>query len=442
MKKNKLSQFFKEDLWRVTHDDVKTGKRVLYNILRTIILSVRGFIDKDLNIRANGLTYSLMFAIVPILAMVLAIAKGFGFENMIESKLNDSFLGEMNMVPTIMGFVERYLDTTQGGIFIGVGLLILIWAVYLFFRNVEMTFNGIWNVRQSRSVGRQLTNYIFILFMIPILIVVSSGLTVFLNSTASWLAEFESMRYFNRFFVKVAPFIVAWFIFTWMYCVIPNTKVKFLSGFIPGVICGTLFQLLQMLSVYIIMFLGRTSVVYGAFASIPILLMWLQWSCLLMLTGAEMSYAIQNKEEFEYESDMLTMSRRYKDYIMLYLLMIIVRRFENEELPLTAHELAYEHHLPTRLVTRLLSRLEDTGIVREVYVEGKEERTFQPALDIHKISVGMVIDRIEGQGSELFLRNAPKPMQLFWKQYMQLKNDRVDLHDVMLVEWEKRIQKP
>lgn len=442
MKQNKLSQFLKEDLWRATRSDVKTGRRVLYNILRTIILSVRGFVDKNLNIRANGLTYSLMFAIVPILAMVLAIAKGFGFESMIEAKLSESFLGEMNMVPTIMGFVERYLNTTQGGVFIGVGLLILIWAVYLFFRNVEMTFNGIWNVRKSRSIGRQLTNYIFILFMIPILVVVSSGLTVFVNSAMSWLAEFESMQHINRLLVKGIPFVLAWLIFTWMYCAIPNTKVKFLSGFIPGVICGTLFQLLQMLSVYIIVLLGRTSVVYGAFASIPLLLMWLQWTCLLLLTGAEMSYAIQNNEEFEYEKDVLTMSRRYKDYIMLYILMIVVRRFENDEEPLTAQEIAHEQHLPTRVVTRLLSRLTDTGIVREVYVEGKEERTFQPAMDIHKISVGMVIDRIEGQGAELFLNNAPKPMQLFWKQYMQLKNDRVDLHDVMLVEWEKRIQKP
>lgn len=428
-----FKNFIQVELWHTAGTEIASrAKRIVFSALKTVILSVRGFVDKDLNLRASGLTYSLMFAIVPILAMVLAVAKGFGFAGVIEQSLNDSFLGQMNMVPMIMGFVERYLDTAQGGAFIGVGLLILLWAVYSFFRTVEQLFNNIWNVRQSRSIPRQLTNYIFILFLIPILIVVTSGLSIFLNTAASSLPHVQWLMDMQTWVVKFLSFVVAWAVFTWMYMAIPNTKVRFISAVVPGVVIGTLFQLLQMLSVYIIVFLSRTSVVYGAFASIPLLLTWLQWSCLMILIGAEMSFSIQNQEEFEYEQELNGMSRRYKDYVMYYLLSVIVRRFDANQPPLTAHELARQEHLPTRLVSRLLSRLTEVGVLCEVHQEGVEERSYQPALDTHAITMGMVNDRIDGQGTEAFLEHVPQSMHDFWARFLDLKQRHSTLNEVFI----------
>ena len=431
----KIKHFLTTELWRTTGwGEQPWWRRLVYSLLKVVTLTVRGFQSKDLAIKANGLTYSLMFAIVPILAMVLAIAKGFGFDTVIEERLQGSFLGEMNMVPMVMGFVERYLDTAQGGVFIGIGLLILIWAVYAFFRSVELSFNGIWNVQQSRSVARQLSNYIFILFLIPILIVVTSGLSIYLNSAASSLADIAMLRSMQRGFVKFLSYAIVWLVFTWMYWAIPNTKVKFGAALVPGIIMGTLFQLLQALSMYIIVFLSRTSIVYGAFASIPLLLMWLQWSCLLILIGAELSYAIQNKEEFEYEKDLNAMSRRYKDCLTLYLLSAIIERFNNDQPPMSAHDMAEAFHLPVRMVNSLLSRLQEVGVVRTLYVENNEEKTYQPALDTHLISVGMVFERIDAQGVEEFLRDVPEDLQKFWERFMQMKREHNSLNDVYVQE--------
>ena len=203
-----------------------------------------------------------------------------------------------------------------------------------------------------------------------------------------------------------------------------------MSALIPGILMGTLFQLLQMLSVYLIAMLGRTSIVYGAFATIPILMVLLQYTSLLILIGAEMSYAIQNNEEFEYEHDLSQMSRRYKDFITLYLLSIIIKRFEADEAPLTAHQLSIRDHLPIRLVNRLLSRLVETGVLREVFVEDEEDRTYQPALDTHKISVGMVIERIESQGTEFFLQQPSPEMETFWESYLEMLQNHRELNKV------------
>ena len=327
--------------------------------------------------------------------------------------------------------MDRYLETAQGGVFIGIGLLILLWAVYSFFQSVETSFNKIWNVHKSRSILRQITTYIAIVVLIPILIVCSAGINLYLHSMVEGYIHLGAAQ---ESAVKFVQFLICWGLFTCMYLAIPNTKVKFLPAVIPGVLMGTLFQLLQMLSVYLIALLSRTSIVYGAFATLPILMTMLQYTSLLILIGAEMAYAIQNNEEFEYEHDLNLMSRRYKDFITLYLLSVIIRRFEADEAPLTAHELAVRDHLPIRVVNQLLSRLEETGLVREVYVEDKEDRTFQPALDTHRISVGMVISRIDEQGSESFLQNPTEEMQTFWKKYLHLKDEHKKLNQILINE--------
>ena len=431
-----IIRFLRYDMWRVTATEFDGFFQKLgYNIIRTIVLVVRGFASKNLNDKAKSLTYSLIFAIVPILAMIVAVAKGFGVADVIETQLNKSFLGETNLVPTIMAMVERYLDTAQGGLFIGIGILILLWAVYSFFESVETAFNKIWNVKKSRSILRQVTTYIAIVVLIPVLIVCSAGINIFLHSTVESTIHIEALHHFvHTSGVKFLQFAICWMLFTVMYVGIPNTKVRFMSAFIPGVIMGTLFQLLQMLSVYLIAMLSRTSIVYGAFATIPILMTWLQYTSLLILIGAEMSYAIQNNEEFEYESDLKNISRRYKDFIMLYLLYTIIMRFEADEEPMTAHDMAVRDHLPIRLVNQLLGRMVETGILREVYVEGEEDKTFQPAMDTHKISLGMVTDRIEKQGNELFLQSPSEEMQQFWKKYTSISEKYDALGKVMIDE--------
>ena len=395
-------------------------KRLGYRILQTIILFARGFKDKALNVRANSLSFSLLFAFVPMVAGVFAIARGFGFEELLQERISTSFLAEANIAPTIMEWVERYLETARGGLFLGIGLVVLIWAVYAFFNMLELSFNNIWNVKQSRSFGRRLSNYMVVLLLVPIMIILSSGISIFLNSAASASPVLQAIEPIRRVLLRLIPFVVASGVFTWIFIAIPNTKVRFLSAIIPGVIVGILFQLVQMFSVYLVMLFTRMSVVYGAFSAIPLILVWLHITCWLLLIGAELAFAIQNNDLFAYEKDLETMSRRYKDYIMLYLLSVIIRRFEAGESPQTAQKMAAEHQLPIRLVQQLLSRLEETSIVRRVYTEDEEEQAFVPALDTKSITVEMVIGRISAQGTEDFLQHTPAEMQAFWLRYQQM----------------------
>jgi membrane protein len=417
----KLREFLQYDLWRqphVTTPDPK--KRLGYRVLQTIILVGRSFKDKALNVRANSLSFSLLFAFIPMVAGVFAIARGFGFEELIKERLSSSFLAEANIAPMIIEWVERYLETARDGLFLGIGLIVLIWAVYAFFNMLERSFNTIWNVKQSRSFGRRLTNYMVVLLLVPIMIILTSGISIFFNSTAALSPVWQAIEPIRRLLLRLVPFVVASGVFTWIFIAIPNTKVRFLSAVIPGVLMGVLFQVVQMFSVYLVVFFTRMSVVYGAFSAIPLTLIWLHIACWLLLVGAELAFAIQNNEMFAYEKDLEAISRRYKDYVMLYLLFVIVRRFEKAEAPQTAHQMAEQNQLPIRLVQQLLSRLEEANIIRRVYIEQAEDETFVPAMDTRMITVEMVIDRISTHGTEEFLQHTPQEMKEFWQHYLQM----------------------
>ena len=417
----RIREFIQYDLWRQSHIGVHAPKkRLLYRILQTLILVGRGFKDQVLVVRANSLTYALLFAFIPMMALIYAVARGFGFEELVSQQLTGSFLAEANIAPILLEWVERYLATARDGLFVGIGLVVLIWAVYAFFNMLENSFNSIWNVKKTRSFGRRMTNYVMTLLLVPILVVVTSGISIFLNSTEVLSSVLQSVEPLRKFMLRFIPFVATSAVFTWIFIAIPSTKVKFSSAIIPGVLMGFLYQVVQALSMYLVVLFTRMSIVYGAFSAIPLVLIWLNITCWLLLIGSALAFAIQNNDWFAYERDIETMSRRYKDYVMLYLLSVIVRRFEHGDAPQTAQEMALHHQLPIRLVSQLLTRLEDTNIVRRVYVEQEEDETFVPAMDTRLITVEMVIGRISAQGTEEFLQHTPPEMQAFWQRYLQM----------------------
>ena len=391
-------------------------------VRQTLLTAIQGFGNQKLNVIANHLTYSLLFAIVPILALVFAFAKGFGFSYLIDQQMEQYTFVSSEWVNTFTSIINRYIETSNRGLFIGVGLVILIGAVYIFFRNVELAFNEIWNVKQSRSISRQSLNYIAVLFLIPVLIVVTSGLNIYLHTAAESWDMFDFLAPYRDSFLNFIQFILLTAIFTWMYMAIPNTKVHFKSGCIPGVITSLLLMLIETFSVYLMVLLSRMSIVYGAFAFIPIMLVIIKWLCLIILIGAELSYAIQNNEDMAYQHDLQTMSRRYKDFLTIYLLCIVIRCFEKEEQPLTARELATQVGIPVRQATLLLTRLESCHLVRELYIEGKEDKVFQPACDTHTITLSKVLDKLDQQGSEDFIVPVNDKMQQLWKSFTELKH--------------------
>ncbi len=426
----KFFQFVSHDIWHMTETGLSRGKIILYRMVKTPVLVVRGFVSEGLTIKASALSFSLLFALVPIVALVLAIARGLGFGDLIERKLSGSGLGGVEVAPKILEFVQRYLETAQGGVFLGIGILFLLYSIYVFFQQVENSFNSIWQVKKSRSFARQFTTYFSILLFLPIVMVLTSGLTIYINEMVGGIEVFTGVV---RVLLKILPLLLIWIVFALIFFIVPNTNVKFANALISGVISGTAFQAFQSLYIWGQVYLARYNVVYGSFAAIPLLLLWLQVTSHIILIGAEITYLIQNIRNFEYEVDTKNISPRYSDYIGLYIMYLVVKRFEAAGPPITVKEIVDDNHLPIRLVGRLLSKLVDAKLLVEVRSDVEEDRSYLPAIDINQLSVGTYISKLESYGSELFIRDITPQMEEFWNKNLILRGDIERVADEVLI---------
>lgn len=422
----KVMDFLMHDIYRVTEADFKKPMRILVRFLKKIVLSIRGFIEDDISIKASALTYYTVFALVPIMALILAIGKGFGFQESIEAFVV-KLLGEnQEFVPIVMDFVHNYLNNIRGGVFVGVGIAMLLWAVLNMFRQIEANFNRIWNVKKNRSIVRQFTTYITVFIVVPILIVVTSGLN---SKIEEWVSIIEASTAgvilipIYRTLINLAPFVVYWLLFTLVFVLIPNTKVRFSDALLSGIITGTAMLVVQSLYFNGQISLSKYNAVYGSFAAVPLLLFLFQLSWMIVLYGAELCYVSQNLENFSFDHDTKNITRRYSDYITIVVLKVIVDRFCNGEEPYSALDIAQKYNIPNRLVNDHLKLLVETKIVSEIYIDGNIDRYYQPALDVNKITLNLVYDRVMQLGSENFRISEEESFKNIWNCMQQIQND-------------------
>jgi membrane protein len=335
-----------------------------------------------------------------------------------------------------LGFINNYLEYTQGGLFVGFGIAILLWAVINTFRQIEANFNAIWNVNKNRSIVRQFTTYMTMLIVVPFLIVISSGLTAKVDEYVSLIAD-SSLGSFlvvvYQFLVKLAPFVIYWLLFTLVYVIIPNTKVKITDAMLAGVVTGTAFLAIQFVYVNGQVSLSQYNAVYGSFAAIPLLLFWLQLSWTIILYGAELCYVSQNLINFSFESDTKNISRRYKDYTLFIVLKIIISRFCQGQKPISANQIALEYNIPIRLVHDHIKLLVDTEIISEIYIEQNAERFYQPAIDVNLITVHFVFDKINRFGSENFKITDNENFSDIWQKLQALQQTINDESSKILI---------
>lgn len=419
----KLSDFVNYEIWRVSESEVTHAKFSFYNILKTVILAVRRFTSDRIMNKASALTYSTLLSIVPLLAIVFAIARGFGFDNMMEEQVRSGLGSQEVATETILSFVDSYLKQTKSGVFVGVGLVMLLWTVVNLTANIELTFNNIWQVKKQRTLYRKITDYFSMFLLLPILIVVSGGLTIFMSTMIKSMEGFAVLAPFLKFLVRLIPFALTWGMFTALYVFIPNTKVRLKNALISGVIVGTAYQAFQFLYISGQISVTKYNAIYGSFAAIPLFLLWLQISWTICLFGVELTYAGQNIKNFNFEKDTKNISRRYRDFLSILIMSLICKRFENGDKPYTAEEISSEHKIPIRLTHHILNQLQDINLIHELVEDTKSESImYLPSMDINKINVALLLDRIDTKGSEDFKVDKDEKFNNQWNALIESRD--------------------
>jgi membrane protein len=405
--------------------------------VKIVLLTLRGFNEANIQLRSSALTLYTILSLVPVLAMIFGIAKGFGIEQYLKSVLSQELSEHQALLSELLKFVDRYLGNISGGFITGVGFVILFWSVMKVLGNIESSFNEIWRVKKSRMITRKFTDYISLIVIVPIFIFIASSFTVSQVESVSRSIPFLSyLSPLLKGIINLLSYTLIWFVFTLIYIIIPNTHVKFLPALVAGIIAGTMFQVLQWAYVNFQSYLSGYGAIYGTFAAIPLFLMWLEFSWLIVLLGAEISYAYQNADNYEHEAEQLSISQYYRKALIIMIMSRIVKNFINGQPAMNAVQLSEQLEIPVRLVRDILYELVGAKMLSEVVTQDIKEIAYQPAMDSSMLTVNYVFDLLDKKGSEpLFIGNSgelKKVTKIIDSYYEKFKNspENILLRDI------------
>ena len=299
-----IIKFVTKDIWQLDLDDFGRAKSKLLKYLKVAIITVKEAAINHLGLYAFSLSFFTTMAMVPFAAVAFAVTDGFGLKNTLQNLLLEYFSENKEIVQLIIGFAENIVTISQQDAFGIISLVFFIGTILWLILKVESCFNVIWKAERGRSLAKRFLYYLGILIVAPLVI------TMFLSVTLVFTNTMNSIGFDFQFF-KTAGFLLRWLafygiialFFTILYKYVPNVKVKFSAAFFAALISAGVFVVWQYLYMETQLLVSRLNTVYGAFAAIPLFLMWMNVSWTIILVGAEISHAYQYEELYTSDDD-------------------------------------------------------------------------------------------------------------------------------------------
>jgi membrane protein len=390
----------KDDIWRSRLGDLRGFRALRVKFLRIVILSLRGVFRNQL--RAAALTYYSVLSVVPILALLFGIAKGFGYEKILQKQLLQRLQGQEEVVSRIIGFANSLLENTPGGAIAGVGVIFLFYSVIGILMSIEGYFNQIWHVREGRPIKRKIADYLSVTLIGPVLFLMSSTITVLITTELrAVLRRMDVLASLSPFILKLLnllPYITIWLLLTFIYVFLPNTKVNFLSGALAALIAGVVFQIFQWIYITFQIGVSRFSTIYGSFAALPLFLIWLQLSWLIVLIGAEISHAYQNAEAYDYDPDCQKISPAFKHLLSTRVVHLLIKSFSPGEEFWDEEKISKKLGIPALLLRRILNELIEARVVSRIKADRVDSEAFQPGRNTGDLTIAEVVKALEHRG--------------------------------------------
>lgn len=370
---------------------------VVVRLLRTLFLAAKGFDARQGPLHASALTFYSLLSLVPLAAMAFGVAKGFGFEQMLERELLRHFAAQQEVVLQVIGFARNMLDNTKGGLIAGVGVAVLFWSVIKVLGRIEESFNLIWGVA-PRPLMRKLSDYLTVMIIGPVLLIMSGSVTVFIASQVSALSSQVGLENVVDPAVSLglalAPYVLLWVLFALVYLIMPNTKVRLGSAVLGAVLTGSAYQLLQVAYVRFQIGVSSYNAIYGSFAALPLFLVWLQLSWIIVIFGAEIVHAFPRSARPEPEVGCRPRSIAQTRALGLAVAHEVVGRFHRDEPPLSELQLADALDASPDEVREMVDTLAAAGILTRAAADDDAPEVL-PARDSSRITVRDVLDAMD-----------------------------------------------
>lgn len=352
-------------------------------IFKTLLKSIRGFIDDDCYSKASALSFYTLLSIVPILAVAFGIAKGFGFEEILKRQILETFYQQQYAEQAIK-FAESALDNAHGSLIAGVGVLFLFWSSFGLLSNLERALNSIWKVDESRSFMQKFRDFLPILIFTPIFIVATSSFTYLIISKlveytlhSGFYNEIRPLIYFTYYGLLL---LITWLFFTFIYLYIPHKKVPLLPCMMAGLVTAVSFQLLQWGYIHLQVYLTSYNAIYGSFAAIPLFLLWIQLSWLITLAGGELALQLTHRSHKE-----ISTTTASEQELLLMIMLECYRGYFNRHQVQHVYDIANRLNIPLSLATTLVQKCINAKLLTEGEGHGLIPASDSSQIYLHEI---------------------------------------------------------
>ena len=361
-------------------------------IVKISKIFIKNYFSSDLSLLASNLTYMMLLTIFPFFAIVLGISKGFGLDEIILKQLTSLVNRNETMLNYVIDVTNNIINTAKGGILTGLGVIILVYSVISMLNLLEDTFNNIWNVKDSRSYKDKLISYIAIVFIAPLFIFLIIASSSFILNIL--MKYFGNIPFIAQITVKILNGLLSIIFILGVFVLIPNKRVQF----IPALI-GSILTYAGLIITYNLYMLLQTSIsnynlIYGSLAFVPIFLIWIKYVWTVILIGFQITYSIQTSREFVEERYTLSLSSQKR--LGLYLMYILIERFENDEDPYTITDLKIRTSLPKSVIREGIRILQSLVLINEVFDSKLNVTYYQINKNPDVLNVETLNNMIEG----------------------------------------------
>ncbi len=295
----RLKRFIADDIWTLELEDLSKAKARFVKYLKVMMITIKTFSSEKIGFQAVALSFFSTMSVVPFVAIVFAITGGFGLADKLKEFLYGYFNNSQAIIDTILGFADNIIQTAQSSTMGLFSALLFLWIVIWMMMSVERVFNNVWRVQKSRNLIKRLLVILAMLFVSPFIVLVFFGGSFVYSHALGYLGlDMESLNAFKTILTWTLFGVVAVFTFSAMYKFIPNAQVNYKDALRAAVYSGVAFTIMQYLYLETQVFVTRLNGIFGAFAAVPLFMVWINIGWFIILIGAELSYAFQHVDSY------------------------------------------------------------------------------------------------------------------------------------------------
>ncbi|MCR5003497.1 MAG: YihY/virulence factor BrkB family protein [Bacteroidales bacterium] len=299
---SRIKEFFKFGVWNYDTEALSGIKARIVRETRLVLIMLKNFQEERIGFQSVALSYFSFMAVVPFLAVVFFVTKGFGLSSYVLNFITDKFSDYPMMVQSLTDSANKIIESAQSGLFGLISALMFVWLIIWMMMCVERVFNAVWKVEQNRNFFKRLGIDVLIMILSPFVIIIFSTGTVVYSHVLDLIVP-------NVDFSDSIKTVLGWVIFgavavliiSAMYKFIPNTKVKYINALKAASLAGVAFTILQFLYLETQVLVTRVNAVYGTLAAVPLFMLWMRYGWLVIFYGANLSYAYQHYDDEEYK---------------------------------------------------------------------------------------------------------------------------------------------